>query len=286
MRRFTNIDNLFVLNYGLTIQEAVVLEWMIQLPSWAEHIIHEEKTYFFASKNKAVDDLNVLTDKIDTMYRYYKKLSEKGFVLLLKSDGKDFVHLNPVCQQWNNLDLKPKNEKIKVENNKKSDFNPTEADNHPTEIGQSSEKASDNHPTYRTLIPNSNNKTVTLFGEEEKIEVNFLPEDILNHLNSELKKKIPTKRGFGPVDSNLKDIKARIRDKKVKYTLNDFKAVIEFKIHAWHGKEKTRKWLRPSTLFGEKFDQYLSEALESNENGQNWGNNNFVESKSDANDLL
>ena len=221
------------------------------------------------------NDLQVLTDKVDTMYRYYKKLSEREFFLLKKIDGKDYVSFLPKLKTWNEI--------------KNSENNPTEMDAHPNEVGQSSENNSDAHPTNSNNILYSKNNIVkedkTLFGDSVQ-EISFLPEDILNHLNTELQKKFPKKRGFGPVDSNLKDIKARILDKKVKYSLDDFKAVIEFKIDKWHGKEKTKKWLRPSTLFGEKFDQYLTEALESNEQGGSWGNSNFVESQSTESDLI
>ena len=280
MRRFSNIDNLFVLNYGLTIQEAVVLEWMIQLPSWAKSKTFGDKLFFFASKNKAVEDLQVITDKRDTMYRYYKKLSEKGFIWIKKHEGKDYIYLLDITKQWNKMNLRPKDSELEVENNwKGSDSNPNtdedqkESDNHPNKSGQSSEFNTDDCPTIQQLDNSLNNivdKDKTLFGDSVQ-EISFLPDDILNHLNVELQKKFPKKRGFGPVASNLKDIKARLNDKKVKYSLQDFKSVIEFKIDKWYGKEKTKTWLRPSTLFGEKFDQYLTEALASNENGGNWG---------------
>lgn len=134
-------------------------------------------------------------------------------------------------------------------------------------------------------LSNNSEENADLFGN--KIDVPFLPVDILNYLNKKLKEKDSKKRGFGPVDSNLKDIKARLKDKKLKYTKSDFEAVIDYKISVWWEKDKTKVWLRPSTLFGEKFDQYLSEAMESNEReGQNWGNANFVKGKSSTSDLL
>lgn len=127
-------------------------------------------------------------------------------------------------------------------------------------------------------------KSANLFGEQ--IDTPFVPVDILDYLNNSLKKKNPKKRGFGNVDSNLTQIKARLREKKANYKLSDFKAVIDYKIGEWFGKEKTEKWLRPKTLFGDKFDMYLTQALESDIQNKDWGNNNFVESTTTEDDLL
>lgn len=51
-------------------------------------------------------------------------------------------------------------------------------------------------------------------------------------------------------------IHARINDG---YKLDDFKKVIDNKIADWYGDEKMRKYLRPSTLFGPKFESYLNQ---------------------------
>lgn len=42
------------------------------------------------------------------------------------------------------------------------------------------------------------------------------------------------------------------------YTYDDFKEVIDFKYQAWKGSE-FEQYLRPSTLFGNKFESYLNE---------------------------
>lgn len=142
-----------------------------------------------------------------------------------------------------------------------------------------------NNTNFNTNKENNNKKEQKdLFGNDAK-GVSFLPVDVLNYLNLRLKEKSPTRRGYGATDSNLKNIKSILRSKKVKYNLSDFKGVIDFKMSEWWGEEKTRKWIRPSTLFGDKFDQYLTEASES-ETKTDWGNNNFVEGASCENDLL
>ena len=43
-----------------------------------------------------------------------------------------------------------------------------------------------------------------------------------------------------------------------KYTLDDFKKVIDGRVAAWKGDAKMNEYLRPSTLFGTKFESYLN----------------------------
>ncbi len=90
---------------------------------------------------------------------------------------------------------------------------------------------------------------------------------VLNLLNE----KKPSSRPFEPTASNLKSIKARIKEK---FTFEDFKKVIEFKVEKWSNDPKMKKYIRPATLFGEKFNSYLIESEETTLSNQD-GSNNF-----------
>lgn len=46
------------------------------------------------------------------------------------------------------------------------------------------------------------------------------------------------------------------------FGLKDFKAVIDKKVHSWKDDAKMKKFLRPGTLFGNKFESYLNELNE------------------------
>ena len=79
---------------------------------------------------------------------------------------------------------------------------------------------------------------------------------ILNDLNSKLHKK------FQITDNVRKDINARW--KTGKYILEDFFKVHDIKINEWNhppgnGQKDMRPYLRPSTLYGNKFDGYLNQ---------------------------
>ena len=53
-----------------------------------------------------------------------------------------------------------------------------------------------------------------------------------------------------------KHINARVTEG---YTLDDFKKVIDIKCAEWLGDARMCKYLRPSTLFGTKFEAYLNQ---------------------------
>jgi len=66
-----------------------------------------------------------------------------------------------------------------------------------------------------------------------------------------------TGRAFRPSGSSLCPIRARLREG---FTMDDFSAVIRLKNAQWANRADMRQYLRPETLFGNKFDSYLQEA--------------------------
>lgn len=112
----------------------------------------------------------------------------------------------------------------------------------------------------------------SLFPKEEMEPISNV---ILEYLNSKKPSKIP----FKPTRSNLKDIEARIKEK---YKMEDFIAVIDCKISEWKDSEKMKKYIRTSTLFGEKFGSYLDETTHTSSDGSD----NFSFNKEEKVELL
>jgi uncharacterized phage protein (TIGR02220 family) len=96
-------------------------------------------------------------------------------------------------------------------------------DDHPEEPGDQTEKKADPIP-YKAIIDYLNEVAGTKFS----------------HKGS----------------ANQKLIKARWNEG---FGLEEFKKVIEIKVSHWKGDSKWGQYLRPSTLFGNRFDQYLNE---------------------------
>lgn len=106
MKYSSLIDNVHAITWGLNIQEAYLFDWLYSLPSWAERItlsgpLGGAEDYYFASRTKAIEELPLLTDKPDTMYRHYKSLEEKGVIKISKIQGCDYVMITEKGKEWN-----------------------------------------------------------------------------------------------------------------------------------------------------------------------------------------
>lgn len=76
-------------------------------------------------------------------------------------------------------------------------------------------------------------------------------EEIIDYLNLKTSKKY---KHTSQKTQTL--IKARFKEK---FTLDDFKRVIDIKVSQWLTDDKMSTYLRPETLFGTKFESYLNE---------------------------
>lgn len=99
----------------------------------------------------------------------------------------------------------------------------------------------------------SNVSYLDIEGElEEELE---LEEDIYKDVVSYLNEK--ASKNYRPsTTATRRYIKARVNEG---FSLDDFKAVIDTKSLAWKNDKKMSPYLRPSTLFGTKFESYLNE---------------------------
>ena len=136
MKYSSYIDNVRSLDWGLTIQQAYIFSWLWDIPSWADTAIFDNDVWYFASKTKALDELPLLTTKIDTVYRHYKSLKDKGLIDIKKVDGKDYIKFTEKSKDWG----------------RKSEH----SENNPNTLGNISDNHSDLIPTYKTTILNNN----------------------------------------------------------------------------------------------------------------------------------
>lgn len=88
-----------------------------------------------------------------------------------------------------------------------------------------------------------------LSGSDEPDQVPY--KEIIDYLNQKTNSKY---RSSGAKTKSL--IKARVNEG---FKLDDFKKVIDIKTSQWINDPKMKKFLRPETLFGTKFEGYLNE---------------------------
>lgn len=103
-------------------------------------------------------------------------------------------------------------------------------------------------------LPNSDMTTTSLKDKKKKEPAAKAPDglpylEIIDYLNAKTGAKYKS-----TTQATQQKIKARFNEK---YTLDDFKKVIDNMYNKWHG-TKWADYLRPETLFGPKFDGYLN----------------------------
>jgi uncharacterized phage protein (TIGR02220 family) len=233
----TYINNIKALEWKLNANQAALFDLLNQLSSWAEAVTINGDTFYFVSREKIISELPLFYSKADTVYRHFKEFAIKGLIVYLKLNGKNLVKLTQKGKEWNFRHSKidpnagEQFEKIRIQIQKNSDSNP--------------------NISYNNNISNNHTKNNAIISQEEDIkQESVICNDIINYLNEKLGKSY--KHQTEKTKSLIKD---RLGEK---FTIDDFKRVIDTKNDEWTGTE-FEKFLRPETLFGNKFESYLNQ---------------------------
>lgn len=219
------IDNVTSKKWGLNLQEAYLFSYLITAAGWAEKKIIGQDVYYFVSKTIIKDELPLLSNKIDTIYRYYKSLQEKEVIILKKISGKDYVTFLEKASSWNNT---------KEQLGFKSETD-TNSENNPNLLGFKSETHSDLNPTYQSTIYDHSTNTY---------------KDFVTFLNKEVSKK------YQGSDKIQQSFKARISEGR---TLEDFKtAITNAKVDDYHIKNGFKHLTLEFFTRADKLDKWLN----------------------------
>ena len=164
--------------------------------------------------------LNLTTQKVRTIL---KKFEKQGYIEFLSSGskGKESTLKLTIKQQLFNNNTTNKTEQLQqVEGLGNNNLTTNQQQSNNT----TKKKEKDNNNIYSLVIDYLNRKASTNYRASTKNTQSF--------------------------------INARVKEG---YTVEDFKKVIDSKSREWLGTD-FEKYLRPSTLFGTKFENYLNEA--------------------------
>jgi hypothetical protein len=142
MKYSINIDQINSIEWGFNLSEAAVFAYLFNVPTWADPVLIGGKTFYFAARQKTCQDVPLISDKPDTIYRIYKSLHEKGVIDYLKWTGKDCMRITEKGKGWNS----EKNPSSTIELGKKSG-----------ETRKIFRINSEKNPTYNNTIYNSTN---------------------------------------------------------------------------------------------------------------------------------
>ena len=250
MRFSTYLNNAKCMEWKINAQQGILFALLYEAPAWAKEEIIENKTYYFVSRNLILEELPMFFEKSDTVYRNLKVLQEKGLIEYIKQGKKDLIRITTKGKTWN---------EFKDNNSEKNPSSEQNSEKNPNNLGKKSEKESKNsekNPTNNNTIYNYNNTNI----------LNNIYSSVIDYLNEKTERTGKEKySSTSPKTQTL--IKARLREK---YELEDFKIVIDKKCKEWLGTDM-EKYLRPETLFGNKFESYLKQKTGGNKNG-NTGN--------------
>ena len=111
MRYTINIDQEFAVMYDMTLTEVSCLAACFTLPTWSESYYIENKTWYWYSEEKMLEEFPLLFGVAKRVYKNLKILADKGFILLSNIGRKKILCFTEKCVEWN----RPKTE-IKTEN--------------------------------------------------------------------------------------------------------------------------------------------------------------------------
>lgn len=115
-------------------------------------------------------------------------------------------------------------------------------------------RGSGTNATYNNINNNNINELYknNIYSRAKPDDENEIPyKEIVEYLNTKADREYKT-----TTNKTRSLIKARYNEG---FTLDDFKTVIDNKSASWKGKPDWDKFLRPQTLFGNKFESYLNE---------------------------
>lgn len=250
MRFSTYLNNAKCMEWQINATQGILFSLLYEAPAWAKEEIIENKTYYFVSRNLILEELPMFFEKSDTVYRNLKVLQEKGLIEYIKQGKKDLIRITTKGKTWN---------EFKDNNSEKNPNSEQNSEKNPNNLGKKSEKESKNsekNPTNNNTIYNYNNTNI----------LNNIYSSVIDYLNKKTERTGKEKYSSTSTKTQ-KLIKARLREK---YELEDFKIVIDKKCKEWLGTDM-EKYLRPETLFGNKFESYLKQKTGGNKNG-NTGN--------------
>ena len=250
MRFSTYLNNAKCMEWKINAQQGILFALLYEAPAWAKEEIIENKAYYFVSRNLILEELPMFFEKSDTVYRNLKVLQEKGLIEYIKQGKKDLIRITAKGKTWN---------EFKDNNSEKNPSSEQNSEKNPSNLGKKSEKQENNsekNPTNNNTIYNYNNTNI----------LNNIYSSVIDYLNKKTERTGKEKYSSTSTKTQ-KLIKARLREK---YELEDFKTVIDKKCKEWLGTDM-EKYLRPETLFGNKFESYLKQKTGGNKNG-NTGN--------------
>lgn len=135
-----NINVAFAKEYSLSFEHCALLKFFMMLPNRSDYTNNEWVMYYRANMKKIHEQLPLLSDKDDTVYRYIKALIDKW--LLQKLNKIDYYRVTDLWLKYELIGNKSEQPEI-----------------NPIPTGNKSDTVPEINPTYNNTIYNKNNNS-------------------------------------------------------------------------------------------------------------------------------
>ena len=221
---------------GLDVVDLCILRWIVDFSNTNRMVKLqvENKIYYWVKYEGLLEDMPILNIGKDRLYRKLKEMVEKEVLehTTVKMNGTYSVY--KTGRNFDGLAYDPKKYERLGEN--------TEG------LGENTEGGSVKTTEQKTNL--LKNKSTIKESIEQSSTIPY--SEIISYLNT----KADTSFRSNGKDSQ-KYIKARWKEG---FRLEDFFKVVDTKVSEWKHDEKMAQYIRPRTLFGEKFESYLNQS--------------------------
>lgn len=223
-----------LVDFNLDIVDAAILRYFIDFKDSGSMVskLDNEKQYYWVKYEGIIEALPILKlNKADSVYRRLKKMVEQNILeSITVKHGGVFSYYKTGVNYYMLID-----DRAIIS----TDINPECSDENP--------KVTDINPNHSDINPEQNINLLYSSNNNSSINIYTLVIDYLNKVAGTSYKASSKKT------QSL--IKARVNEG---FTLDHFKVVIDKKYKEWINTEWAR-YIRPETLFGNKFEEYYNQ---------------------------
>ena len=146
--KFTiTINQVRALEWGLSFQQAGLFAFLYECPSWSNPVKTDDGIFFAVSKAKIIEEVPLLTDKPDTIYRILKSLVAAGVIDLSSTPKITLFRLTDKGKTWNKKTDGSEIYPTPSENTENKGVSTSEKN--LTYLGKKSEQGSEKSPTNK-----------------------------------------------------------------------------------------------------------------------------------------
>ncbi len=117
MRYSLYINQPIALELGMeNTTEAIIFDYLTLAPTWAKPEIIDDKVYYWVARQKICHEHKILDLKPKTVYRYLRKLHQKGLIDYQKLGKKDCISITDLGKAYISSTMGNKNSTYKYTN--------------------------------------------------------------------------------------------------------------------------------------------------------------------------